>query len=341
MAKKIIKFPCIVFKQGNYDLVFFSAKASVLWDILEINRRIEDKDEGYQRALSPSRVKSIARYIDANNPLPISILVSFDEAKLNKDKNELIVPNKNDAGWVIDGQHRLAGSHIAKHDIVIPVIAFTGLDIEGQIQEFVTINREAKGVPTSLYYDLLKYLPTKKPSEIAKERSADIATELKKDENSPFFNKIVITTAPRRGQLSLTNFVRKFTPLILDGKGIFHIFTAFEQNAIINNYYISLRNVFPKQFNRLDSIFFQTLGFGALMNALPKFFSICLRDNKGFTAADATKIFNEINHFNFDDWYKKGTGSAAEIEAGNDLQTELSDAFEIVSDKDRGRSLRI
>jgi len=330
---KFIKFPCTVFEQDKFKLVFFTGESITLWKILEINRRVEDKDEGYQRTLSPSRVRAISKYIAKGNPIPLSLLVTFDDAKLIDNNKLLKVPNRHNAGWVIDGQHRLAGAHESGKNITLPVIAFLGLEVLEQIQQFVTINKEAKGVPSSLYFDLLKHIPNKKPSEIAKERTADIASDLKRDEESPFYGKIVVTTSPRRGELSLTNFVRKVTPLILKGKGIFASFSEIEQTKIIKNYYLGLKNVFPKQFTRHDSIYFQTLGFGALMNSLPQFFSLCLKHFSGFSVEDITKAFKEINHFDFDEWYKKGTGSAAEIEAGNDLIAELNSAFETHDDK--------
>jgi len=326
-----IEFSCCEFTQGDEKLVFFHVKAKVLWDIISINRKIEDKDEGYQRALSGSRVRAISKYIDDKNPIPQSLLVSFDEGEVvSKDGKKFLCLNKSkDTGWVIDGQHRLAGAFNSKVDIELPVIAFIGLSIQKQIQLFITINQEAKGVPSSLYSDLLKNLPFKSPAEIGKESAANIAIELKKDEDSPFYAKIVITTSPKRGQISLTNFVRKITPLILPGKGILQVYNQIEQRGIISNYYKGLRLVFPKEFNRMDSIFFQTLGFGALMNSLPAFFSICLREHKGFTVEDVVEVFKKIDYFDFSTWHTKGSGSGAEIEAGNDLNSELVSMFEI------------
>lgn len=336
---RFIKLPCMTFFQENQKLVYFSANAHLLWKILEINRREEDKEKGYQRVLSPSRVRAIAKYIQSGNCIPMSILVSFDKAELLEDDSVLKVPNISKSGWVIDGQHRLAGAYESKKDYLLPVIAFINLDESEQIQQFVTINKEAKGVSASLYYDLLKYIPNKKPGEIAKERAADIAAQLKRDERSTFYGKIVITTAPRMGEISLTNFVRKVTPLILEGKGFFNTYTEREQIAIINNYYIALRNVFPREFNKQNSIFFRTIGFGGLFNALQQFFSICFRQYRGFTAENATKIFNEIKHFDFEGWQSMGTGNAAEIEAGNDLIAELTKAFE--NQPGKGGSLRV
>ena len=336
---KSVSFPCMYFKQGKTEMVVFIAKSSVLWKMLKINRRVENKDKGYQRALSESRVNAIATYIDDENPIPNSILVSFDTAQLISGKKKIVIPNKSDAGWVIDGQHRFAGSHRASKDINIVVIAFIGIEIDEQIQQFVTVNKEAKGVPSSLYIDLLPHLKNKKPADLAKERVLDIANQLKNDEHSPFYSKIVVTTAPKKGELSLTNFVRKATPLILEGKGILSAYTELEQKSVINNYYKALRNVFPKEFNKFDSIFFQTLGFGALINALPTFFSLSLKQNVGFTVSDATKIFKAIDYFDFSEWRRKGTGSAAENDASADLKAALKNTF---SDTKSGRvTLRV
>ncbi len=46
---KHLDFPCTEFKQRDRKMVFFSASAKTMWNILSINRKIEDKTEGYQR----------------------------------------------------------------------------------------------------------------------------------------------------------------------------------------------------------------------------------------------------------------------------------------------------
>ncbi len=327
-AKSQYKYDCIPFNQGKNKLVFFTAPASELWQMLSINRRIEDKDEGYQRTLSIARVRDIAKYVGLGNPVPISILITLDTGKFKIDKNKILLKKTPDVGWVIDGQHRLAGAHESKSNIPLPVIAFLSLPLEGQIQQFVVINKEAKGVPTSLYYDLLKHLPDKSTADQAKERATDIAQLLKTREDSPFYNRIVTITSPKRGELSLTTFVRKVAPLVLENKGILSIYSVKEQEKIIANYYSALANVFPRTFNGDNSIFFQTTGFGALLRVLPTFFSLCLKHQKAFQISDATKIFTEIKHFDFDAWKRFGTGNIAETQAADDLRSELEKSFE-------------
>lgn len=46
--------PCISFLQASETVVIFVINAKRLWDLVQINKREDDKDEGYQRALSPA-----------------------------------------------------------------------------------------------------------------------------------------------------------------------------------------------------------------------------------------------------------------------------------------------
>src|SRR5689334_8295501 len=78
-------FPCISFGQAEKTLAVFAIGAKLLWDLVEINKREEDKDIGYQRALSVARAEAIARFINRGNVLPSSILITFDHAELRND----------------------------------------------------------------------------------------------------------------------------------------------------------------------------------------------------------------------------------------------------------------
>jgi DGQHR domain-containing protein len=330
VVKRPLRFTATEIDQTINRLYLFKANASVLFKALSINRRIQDKDEGYQRALSLSRVQAITRYITQKKPIPGAIIVCFDHATFDKKKGELAVPAGTDIGWVIDGQHRLAGAEMAARggiDVELPVVAFIGLTEIRQVEQFVTINREAKNVPTSLYLDLLRVLPNRRPADVAKERAADLATQLRRDEESPFFERIVVTTSPKAGQLSLTNFVRKISPHVTPDKGILNVYTEREQLGVISNYYKGLRQVFQREFEAKDSIFFKTVGFGATWNVFPTFFSLALKNQQGFEVKDVVAIFKRIENFDFSTWRQYGTGNQAEINAGEDLKAALLLAF--------------
>ena len=333
--KKEHTFPALRVTQSDTNLFLFKAHASRLYKMLSINRREEDKDVGYQRALSVARVGAIAKFIKSKRVIPGAIIVALDKtATFDTKGRSIVIPKGSDVGWVIDGQHRLAGAEMSARegvDIELPVVAFIGLDEKRQVEQFVTINREGKNVPTSLYLDLLKILPIKNPSDIARERATDIADQLRKDEASPFFEKVVVTVSPKAGQISLVNFVRKISPLVAE-KGTLHLYTVYEQKSVVSNYFEGLRQVFPKEFDKKDSIFFKTVGFGALWNAFPTFFSLAVKQQKGFAVADAVAIFKQIDSFDFSGWSQLGTGSAAELSAGEDLKQELRLAFDVMKE---------
>ena len=97
-------------KQGQTTLYVFAAHAKTLDTVLEINQRESDKDIGYQRTLSESRVRSISDFVHKKNEIPTAIVVSLRDATFDRASSELLIPNRPDSGWVIDGQHRMAGA---------------------------------------------------------------------------------------------------------------------------------------------------------------------------------------------------------------------------------------
>ena len=120
-------------------------------------------------------------------------------------------------------------------------------------------------------------------------------------------------------------------------KGMLYVYTEREQSAVVSNYFKGLRQVFSKEFDKRDSIFFKTVGFGALWNAFPTFFNLAVKNQKGFTVSDVVAVFKRIEGFDFSAWAQYGTGNQAEINAGDDLKTELLIGFNAT----QGGSLRV
>ncbi|MBB4363477.1 DGQHR domain-containing protein [Bradyrhizobium sp. CIR18] len=337
-----LQVKAIGFEQNDVQLCAFAMEASVLWSFVSINRMIEDKEQGYQRTLSGSRVKAVADYIEAGHPITTSILISLPKATYSAKTEKLSIPAGKDVGWVIDGQHRLAGAHLAAEngqDIPLSVVAVLGQEVEFEIEQFITVNREAKGVPTAIVYELLKHLPSrKKPSDVAAEIAAELGSALRKDPDSVFSNRIVVTTSPGPGQVSLTNFVRKVSPLVHPERGLLNIYTFEEQKAILENYFRALKVVFPGEWSKAKPIFFQTVGFGALFNVFDYVFKETFQRSKAsFAVEDIVKVFRPIAHFEFASWNSYGSGSKAEIEAGNDLRVDLQRSLTAGADKARIR----
>lgn len=324
---KQLTVPALRIEQGDNTFYAFKLKASRLWPMVSINRRSETEDRGYQRVLSNARVESVTNHIRSGRPVPNSVLIALDSASYDSAAETLTIPAGEDIGWVIDGQHRIAGAHEAssEQDIELCVFAFVGVDEEFQIEQFITINREAKGVPTSLVYDLLSHLPNrKKPGDIATERAAEIANELRHDEKSVLYNRIVVTQSPTKGKISITNFVRKVQPHVHPERGVLRVFTLPEQTAIIGNYFAALKRVYPEQWKKVDNIFFRTVGFGAMMNMFEEIFTITTSSLSGFTIQDIEKTLEGVKHFEFASWEAGGSGNKAEMEAAAEFRTDFN-----------------
>jgi DGQHR domain-containing protein len=320
-------FRVVPIQQGRNTLYSFVESSSVLWSFVSINRREEDKDEGYQRVLSASRVRSVADYILDGNIIPGSIIIAIEASKCTLKANRLHIKQGSDVAWVIDGQHRLAGAHLASReglDIAMSVIALLGFPEEKRIEQFVTINREGKNVPTSLYLDLLKSLPRNRtPAAMATERAADIANNLRHDKDSIFYGRIVVTTSPRGNQVSIVNFVRKIAPLVNPEKGLLNLFTLPQQAEILNNYFVAIQTVYAQEWSKQNSIFFKTVGFGALMNVFEDIFKECTMQGGGFRIVDVVDVLGSLKNFDFSQWSSKGTGNKAEVEAAKDFQVDF------------------
>lgn len=326
--KEKLQYDCLTFNQNNKDLVFFKVKAKDLLEFASVARKTYETPEGYQRMFSEYRKKAIAKYINNGNIVPNSILISFDKAKLNKEKNIISFEKKANTAWIIDGQHRVLGAYAADIEIELPVIAMINASTEEQILQFVTINREAKGVPSSLYIDLLGRLPRDlSPKEVAQNRASDIADRLNENAYSPFYNRIATISSPKAGQISKSNFVKKLEPLIVPERGRLNDFTMQEQVKIIDNYFKAIEKAFPQELKKDRPIFYQTIGFGAFMKAFELIFNTIV--NKTCGGFEVENIVNLLNLFSLDLqtnislWNQYGTGEKAETAASNEIKTYI------------------
>ena len=205
------------------------------------------------------------------------------------------------------------------------MVLFLDLSEEQQIEFFVTINREQKGVSTSLYYDLLKKLPRKlSETEILQERANDLVTRLRQDDQSPFYRRIKVTTSPKQGELSSTNVIRKLTPH-LKPDGRLSVFNDEQRPQVLNNLYNALEQVFPKEYARSDTVFFRTIGFGAIMGALPVIIDTTyqLTGRVSLRVDSIAMTLKLLKSLDFDAWRQMGTGSGAENQITDDLRTML------------------
>lgn len=161
-------FNVFEFRQGNQHFLSGILPFRVLKN--RYNILVYGNDEyGYQRQPSPRHVKAIKSYLlqnKANNSLPTTIILSADQAKIQKlllrDTNKRLSLNLGNEELylfrVVDGQHRLLGLEDASKEdetfleyplnVVILVTPPQKRSVELEI--FTTINSKAKRIRTDL-----------------------------------------------------------------------------------------------------------------------------------------------------------------------------------------------
>ncbi len=153
------------------DTFVGTLKLGELVDRYQIPKRVHARDEGYQREPIKRRVKKLSlllrkRMVD----LPTAILLSVRGRKLyprldSSGRYILALPaNGTTPFYVVDGQHRLEALKNAMDvdpdggwsDFMVPAVIFFGADKGVEMDQFHTVNSNAKNIKTDLALDLLK-----------------------------------------------------------------------------------------------------------------------------------------------------------------------------------------
>lgn len=151
-------FNAIKVTQNNKEFYITSLKASLLKELAFVLKRDEDPIKGFQRLLNQNRAKDIASYMDdKKGVIPSPIILSAQpnsEMKFDTNTSKITFSNNKSSFLVLDGQHRLYGMYLSTNDYEIPVIIFNNLKTADEVNLFIDINTNQKGVPTTLLIDI-------------------------------------------------------------------------------------------------------------------------------------------------------------------------------------------
>jgi hypothetical protein len=92
--------------------------------------------------------------------------------------------------------------------------------------------------------------------------------------------------------------------------------------------------VFPEEFRKNNSVFFRTIGFGAMFNAFDEIFTRVLSEYGTFKIQDIKKTIGLISDYEVANWEELGTGNKAEQFAAQNFLTSLRKAIKAVSKKE-------
>ncbi|MEQ7178066.1 DGQHR domain-containing protein [Enterococcus thailandicus] len=217
-------------RQG--DNSFLQTTKTVDWLVANTSVSVFDpvKFEGYQREINEIHCKKIVKYLEAQFYLPTPIICACDETY---DPSTFL--------RIVDGQHRVHAfkelkkqnpsrySEIKNYEL--SVIVMENVDVEIEIDTFITINKTSKRVDTSLAYILKNKINVDRNSEnltISKIDYLAVELAVKFSDNYYWENKISFTgPTSNKGPetISLNAFVKATRRLIgqLDRKGIINI----------------------------------------------------------------------------------------------------------------------
>jgi len=337
---EFLKFPALEFNQNGNSLYAFVASSQTIYEKFDVSRRIDDKEQGYQRSFSKPRIKEIKNYLTSGKGLiPNTILVNIDKGNhsYNPTRKELSLRDAEHIGFIIDGQHRVKGSYEATGDFLLPVIATVDLDVTHQAQLFIKINKSQKGVATSLYLDLLELtdgvVEDFDDENVSFQRRAiEIANRLNDDPESPLFELIRTTGEAGRG-ISLSEFTNSLKPLVDQKSGKLLNYGFEEQYLIFKIYFKAFKAVFLEQWQDPSSLILKTVGFGGIMNSFYEIFTLVTQAKTQFSVENAIKTLSLIGNFKFNSETLPGGGIKAQSNAGKIIITELKKALRNSEDR--------
>lgn len=307
-SDKVVQVNVSRFQQNGQTMYVGSMKSSDINRIIDVDVRDEILNpKGYQRHREETRCRRIAEFI--NQPtsyLPGSILLNlrgssvFQSNDVNKSQGILSIPNQKGAAWVVDGQHRMGGFNYTERKFMLPVVFFENLPRRQEMMNFSVINDTQKGINTSLTLSLLGEL--RDTNAGWKIQAHDIAYQLNRDPDSPWFERINFTGA--RGMhrpVNLASFANALKPL-LRPPSFFQAMELSDQVLFLNRFWYTLRNMFPNAWcepNRF--ILLKTLGVYTMSQVALYIFELCAANGGDFSQDKIEQYLKSLEGF---DWHR-------------------------------------
>jgi len=324
VSQEALRAFAVRFRQKRKDVNLYST-VLLLKDVLGRSRPDtyrHDNRKGYQRPLTPSRLRQVSTYLrEEEGVLPTSLLMcirrpdraSFEPAGLESSGGEpgmLTIP----AGvtmWLVDGQHRLFGLERALTkdsakwlaDYPLPVTIVEGIDAYEEMRYFHVINTRQKGVPTDVVdRHLLTMRETEGTALLEREgernylrgRATKLVDLLNGNPSSPWHDTIIMPGEKRRPHhlMRQHSMVISLDPVVRDS--FVKRLTDEEAGKLLLNYWCAARDRWQSAFEDPQSYMIQkALGAGALHQIFADVLELC-RSADDFSQEKVADILAEI-----------------------------------------------
>ena len=323
-----LKLNVIQVDQGQHQLLLAKMKAGDFRAFTEIDPYDpgldkNDPDQGYQRLPGIPRIKRFGNWLAGTGQevkplMPTALLLSFRDHPVQVGEDGSITLTANRRLKIVDGQHRVQAYKYAIHEkgkeelkhAEVPVIILNGVCKLDEMEQFRTVNQEAKSVPTELVNMLLATRAEAfgENAVVEKDRwkvvANDAAETLNSSDESPFYRLIVMPneSVPKAKEIrenpllarerlvKMTSFQVSLKPLIFPyGNSVLDVhyfdrgWTAEKKSstlvAIIDSFWGALEELLPECFTSpRDYVLFKTPGIFSLNSLLPEVLKDLLRD---------------------------------------------------------------
>lgn len=301
-AKTVTKtksFDAFDLSREGVGLYIIAVRPSEIFHYTRVSRVDEDAEAGFQRALEPHRVKRIAEYITEGKVVPGAIILSAqDPSKIsfNETTGKIQFPSESGFFLVIDGQHRLYGSIKAEEEygaeIKIPVCILSNLSHAEEVQYFIDINGNQKGVTKTLRIELTKFLVEEESIDAIRLR---LFEDLNTDPESPLFGHL---SATRRsiGVISHVPF-KAALDKILD-KDPLKKLEYENKKKLLKNYLTGIVN--NLQEIEQEKRIFQSAFFQAIFRVFEKACEVVLMYHRNYSEKSFESLFKFMQDINLD-----------------------------------------
>lgn len=309
-----VKFPAFDLSRGKVGLYLTAVKPSEIFPYTRVSRVDEDAEHGFQRALELHRVKRISEYIGDGNVVPGAIIISAqDSSGIQFKEGAIHFPGHEGMFLVIDGQHRLYGSFRAEReglDVTIPICILTNLDHTEEVQYFIDINGNQKGVSRTLRIELTKFLVADESIDAIRLKLFD---ELNTDANSPLSGHLSATKRSV-GYISHVPFKAALDRVL--EKDPLKKLDFTKKKKLLTNFLNGVQEnlIEVDQSKRL----YQSAFFQAIFRVFEKSCEIALMYHRNYSQEAFGSIFKFIQDLNFESY------SGSNDEAVNNLAKEIS-----------------
>lgn len=242
---------------------------------VDVYRKENDQETGYQRAPEASRALKVAKYLktDPKPLIPTAILLSYRGTLERVEENDgtvtVEIPDSDNL-WIIDGQHRLFGFQKAIEEMGIdrlkdyrlPVVIIENPSIAEEANQFRVINETMKKVRTDLARHILVMKIAKEGAAARKAiremgriwepTSVEICKVLNNDTNSPWFGKIQLPNEKKTPEhiVRELSFSTSLKPLLNDVT--YKTYPAKRIATSLINYWNAWKELVPEAFEKPD-----------------------------------------------------------------------------------------